>query len=246
MKKPTRVLILVLTLGGMMAAASIATAADGETQTTDGATSGRDLFVQRCSTCHGLDGSGDIGPSLIGVGAASADFQLRTGRMPLSEVGARPGRKPTPFTSEQINALTAYVASLGAGPAIPVVDIATADLARGGEMFRTNCASCHGAAARGGALSNGLSAPNLYDATPVEIVEAMRTGPGQMPVFDEDHISTADADSIARYVVFVQNEPNPGGFGLGRLGPVPEGIVAWAFGLGLVILAAVFIERGSR
>ncbi|MGA9597572.1 MAG: c-type cytochrome [Acidimicrobiia bacterium] len=246
MKKSTRVLILVLTLGGMVTAASIATAADGETQASNGTATGRDLYVQRCSTCHGLDGTGDIGPSLHGVGAASADFQLRTGRMPLAEVGARPGRKPTPFTADQISALTAYVASLGPGPAVPVVDINTADLPRGGELFRTNCASCHGSAARGGALSNGLSAPNLYDATPVEVVEAMRTGPSQMPIFDEDHISPADADSIARYVIFLQTEPDPGGFGLGRIGPVPEGIVAWAFGLGVVILAAVFIERGSR
>jgi ubiquinol-cytochrome c reductase cytochrome c subunit len=246
MRVAIQTLAFVIVLGSTMTFATIAAAADrGEARSAELASDGEELFLLHCSTCHGGDGTGDIGPSLVGVGAAAADFQLRTGRMPLGDVTARPSRKPSPFTAEQIDALTSFVASLGPGPAIPQVDIGSANLARGGDLFRTNCASCHGATARGGALSAGWNAPNLYRADPIEIVEAIRTGPGQMPMFDEEHIGADDATDIARYIVFLQSEPDPGGFGLGRLGPVPEGMVAWVFGLGTVILATRFIERRS-
>ena len=147
-------------------------------------TRGHTLFETGCSSCHGVDGQGtDQGPSLVGVGAASADFQLRTGRMPLAVTGKQAVRKPPAYDDAQIKALVAYVASLGPGPAIPDVDVARADTAAGGELYRANCAACHNAAGTGGALSYGHNAPSLLEATPVEVVEAMRTGPGQMPVF---------------------------------------------------------------
>lgn len=207
---------------------------------------GADLFDLHCSTCHGVGGRGDTGPSLIGVGAAAADFQLRTGRMPMADPGAQPVRKASPFTSSEIDSIVGYVASLGAGPDIPEVDIAAGDLARGGELFRTDCAACHGAAARGGALSYGRNAPDLYQASPVEIGEAIRSGPGPMPVFDDTQLNSGEINDVARYVTALQTDGDPGGFGLGRVGPVPEGLIAWLLGLGSILVITRLIERKSR
>jgi ubiquinol-cytochrome c reductase cytochrome c subunit len=217
----------------------------GATQSATGSqvAAGRDLFVSRCASCHGADATGDIGPSLIGVGAAAADFQLTTGRMPMSDPSIQPVRKVSPFTEDQIAQLDAYIASLGEGPEIPTVDVTAADVANGGNIFRTNCAGCHGAAARGEALSYGRIAPGLYQATPVQIAEAIRTGPSQMPVFDQ--FSQQQVDDVVAYVVLLQQDVNPGGFGLGRLGPVPEGVVAWLVGIGLLIAAVRTIERSG-
>ena len=205
---------------------------------------GRDLFVASCASCHGADGRGtSTGPSLMGVGAAAADFQLSTGRMPLAAPGAQAVRKPPVFRGEARRALVAYVASLGPGPPIPSVNPAEGDLARGGELFRLNCAACHGFAGRGGALSYGRHAPPLTEATPVEVGEAIRTGPGQMPVFGPDTIDDEEVDSIVRYVTYLHRPDDPGGLGLGHLGPIPEGLVAGIFGLGGVALITRWIER---
>src|SRR4051812_26460574 len=100
---------------------------------------GRALYSRGCSSCHGLNGEGgQRAPSLIGVGAASVDFQVGTGRMPLREHGPQaPGKKPT-YNEQQIRELDAYVASLGAGPSIPsftTQDLQKADTAYGGAPF---------------------------------------------------------------------------------------------------------------
>ena len=203
---------------------------------------GRELFEVHCATCHGEDGNGsDVAPTLVGVGAAMADFQLRTGRMPMAGVRIQAVRKPSPFGGDQMRALVAFVASLGEGPAIPSVDAAAGDVSRGGSIFRTNCAGCHGAAGRGEALSYGRNAPDLYLATPLVIAEAVRTGPSQMPVFDQ--LTDQEVNDVAAFVMSLQEDPDPGGFGLGRLGPVPEGLVAWLVGLGLLVGIARLIER---
>jgi ubiquinol-cytochrome c reductase cytochrome c subunit len=204
---------------------------------------GRELYELQCSTCHGEDAQGDLAPTLIGVGAAMADFQLRTGRMPMADARVQAVRKPSPFTDEEISALVDYVASLGAGPAIPTVDASAGDISRGGSIFRTNCAGCHGAAGRGEALSYGRNAPDLYQATALVVAEAIKTGPSQMPVFEQ--LTQQDVNDVAAYVLSLQTDPDPGGFGLGRLGPVPEGLVAWLVGLGLLVIAVKMIERKS-
>ncbi|HZG94458.1 MAG TPA: c-type cytochrome [Mycobacteriales bacterium] len=205
---------------------------------------GQRLFETSCATCHGFGGTGtDNGPRLMGVGAASADFYLSTGRMPLPFSDLRARRKRPAFNEQQIDQLVAYVASLGEGPPIPDVDLEAADVGHGGELFRLNCASCHGFAGSGGALSDGNQAPALWDATPTEIVEAIRIGPGTMPVFSEETLSKEDADAIAKYTSYLGDATDRGGAPLDYGGPIPEGFVVWLLGLGLLIGASVWIGR---
>ena len=213
---------------------------------------GRQLYQVGCSSCHGEDAEGtgegdDAVPSLVGVGAAAADFQLRTGRMPLAVIGKQAVRKPPAYDNDEIEALVAYVASLGPGPAIPEVDVAAADSVSGGELFRANCAACHNAAGVGGALSYGHHAPPLLQATPTDVVEAMRTGPGQMPVFGPDTFTDQQATDIAAYVTGeLQHPDDRGGMNLGSTGPVPEGFVAWTVGFVVIGAALFWIVRGRR
>ena len=208
---------------------------------TDDAVDGQELFEASCSTCHGVDGSGTgDGPSLEGVGEASADFQLRTGRMPLANSG-QAVRKDPAFDDEQIEALVEYVGGFGDGPAIPEVDLADASLVDGQALFIENCAACHGATGAGGAVGDEALAPGLSVASEVEIAEAMITGPGQMPQFD---FADPQLNDIVNFVVFLREEPRPGGADIGGIGPVPEGFVAWLVGLGSLLLISRLI--GSK
>ncbi|MEU4196391.1 c-type cytochrome [Kribbella sp. NPDC026611] len=215
---------------------------------------GRKLFAVGCSSCHGAhaeggtDGEGrQAGPSLIGVGAAAVDFQVSTGRMPAAQTNAQIPQKPPVFTEQEIAALAAYVASLAPGPAIPapeqydVSKVPQAEVARGGELFRTNCTACHNFAGRGGALPNGRYAPSLMGTSPRNIYQAMLTGPQQMPVFSDDVLLPEDKRAIIAYVVSLQQAPDPGGLPLGRLGPVSEGLWGWLLGIGLLVVVAVWI-----
>jgi len=197
---------------------------------------GRMLFENSCSSCHGPSGEGTaIGPSLTDSGAAGADFMLRTGRMPLDDPRSQPVRKPPAFSDEEIGQITAFVASLGDGPEIPRVDIEAGALEHGQELFSENCAACHSSAGAGGAVGAGLEAPPLSSSSPVDIVEAMRIGPGAMPVFDESTLSEEEANSIARYLVYLRDLDDPGGLPLNRIGPIAEGFVAWLIGITLVL-----------
>jgi hypothetical protein len=49
-----------------------------------------------------------------------------------------------------------------------------------------------------------------------------------------------------RYVEYLQEPADPGGFSLGGTGPTAEGFVAWVFGLGAAIVAALFVTRETR
>jgi ubiquinol-cytochrome c reductase cytochrome c subunit len=207
---------------------------------------GKQLFLESCSSCHGLAAEGTSnGPTLIGVGAAAVDFQVGTGRMPAAyPTSGQVPKKRVSFNDEQVAALSAYVASLAPGPAIPTeeeLDYSDADLALGGELFRTNCAQCHNFAAQGGALSNGGYAPNLTQVSAKHIYEAMLTGPQNMPVFGNGTLRVEDKQAIIKYVRSLADEPNPGGASLGKVGPVTEGLVGWLVGLGALIGAAVWI-----
>jgi ubiquinol-cytochrome c reductase cytochrome c subunit len=206
---------------------------------------GDDLFSTGCVSCHGAGGVGAPGgPAVVDAGAASAHFYLTSGRMPAAVRGdAQPERKRPAYAPEEIEALVAYVASLGDGLAIPLIDPASGDLAHGGELYRLNCAGCHSATGAGGALSYGRNAPTLAEATPVQVAEATRVGPGQMPRFTAEVLSDEEVDSIVRYVQFLQTVEDPGGFALGRVGPIPEGFVAIVIGLGATLLAAFWIGK---
>jgi ubiquinol-cytochrome c reductase cytochrome c subunit len=213
--------------------------------TADGAVveAGRALFTANCAACHGPAGQGGSGgPSLVGVGAASADFYLRTGRMPLSAPDQQARRQPPRFGEEETQALVAYVASLGPGPAIPQV-AGGGDLQRGWDLFQANCAACHNATGAGNAIGGGYVATDLGEADPTTVGEATIIGPGAMPAFAFDDASLAD---IAEYVRWLRDAPTPGGAPIGEVGPVAEGFVAVAVGLPLLVLVALFAARRTR
>ena len=188
-------------------------------------------------------------PTLVGVGSASVYFQVSTGRMPAPEQGAYELRKPNRFTEQQTRQLAAFVQSVGGGPQVPPSDQSlTADsskLADGGELFRLNCASCHGATGHGAPLSAGKIAPSLMEANDSQIYTAMLSGPENMPVFADNEITPDQKKEIIAYVSYLQNSKDPGGAGLGRIGPVSEGLLVWTAGLGVLILAILWIGAKS-
>jgi ubiquinol-cytochrome c reductase cytochrome c subunit len=211
---------------------------------------GKRLYLEGCSSCHGLEAQGtQNGPSLIGVGAASVHFQVATGRMPMAAPGAQAPAKQDIYTDEEILAMSAWVASLAPGPAIPTaeqLDFSDADVAEGGVLFRINCAQCHQAAGGGGALTDGKYAPSLMNATPQEIYEAMLTGPQNMPIFNDETLPTGEKQAIIAYIDDLQQAPSPGGLSLGRLGPVVEGLFMWTAVFAALIAAAVWIGIKAR
>jgi len=209
---------------------------------------GRKLFITSCSSCHGLSAEGTKdGPSLIGVGAAAVDFQVGTGRMPAQSPDAQVPRKQVVFTEAQIQQLAAYVASLGPGPAIPTEEMyaADGDIQEGGEIFRTNCASCHNFAGNGGALTRGKYAVSLSETSAKHLYEAMLTGPQSMPVFNDEALTPEQKKAVVSFLVNLRNEGDPGGYAIGRIGPVTEGIFLWIVGLGALIGVTVWLGAKS-
>jgi ubiquinol-cytochrome c reductase cytochrome c subunit len=207
---------------------------------------GQDLFARNCSSCHGLEAQGipNIAPSLIGVGAAAVDFQVSTGRMPAKEPSAENPRKHPQLNEEQTHAVAAYIASLAGGPPIPAaaqVAPSAGNVAVGQQLFIANCAQCHNFVGAGGALTYGKFAPALTQATPTQIYEAMLTGPEAMPVFNDTTLTPQDKRDIIAYVTEKRAETNPGGFSLGRIGPVTEGLVAFLGLLFFMVLAAMWL-----
>jgi ubiquinol-cytochrome c reductase cytochrome c subunit len=204
---------------------------------------GAALYLQNCASCHGPAGQGaEAGPPLLAAGAAGADFYLRTGRMPLGAPGQVPQRQDPHFDPEEIEALVAYVASLGDGPAIPQVT-AGGDVHRGWKLYTANCAACHGASGTGNAVGGGFAAANLHQAESLDVAEAMIVGPGVMPRFAFDQ---RDQDAIVAYVLFLRNSPSPGGVPLGGFGPVSEGFVAVVIGLSLFVALARWVGHRPR
>jgi len=219
----------------------------GDVSEIDTLETGEQLYSTSCVSCHAVNGTGTVdGPDITDVGELGADFMLRTGRMPLAQPSPQAPVKPPAYTDDEITALVAHVGSFGDGPGIPDVEIDNADLSNGGALFRENCQACHNASGAGGALSYGRHAPELHHVAPTQVVEAMRFGPGEMPVFGADIFSADQADDIAKYVEYLKEPESPGGYGLGFLGPTTEGFVAWLVGIGLAVWAIRWITRETR
>lgn len=210
---------------------------------------GQQLYLTSCVSCHGVGGVGTAdGPSLAAAGEASADFYLRTGRMPLAFPSSQPPEKPVAYSDDEIRALVTYVGTLcdtssNPCPPIPVIDPSAGDLSEGSELFLANCAPCHNSAAIGGALSRGRNGPSLQQVESQQVAEAMRTGPGDMPQFGPDVFDEQQVNSIVRYVEYLHDPDSPGGASLGYTGPVAEGFVALLIGLGAMVLAIRWITR---
>jgi ubiquinol-cytochrome c reductase cytochrome c subunit len=236
--------------GALTSSGSPASAATPGTVSPQTIAQGKALFQVSCSSCHGMDAQGTSqAPSLAGVGAAAVDFQMSTGRMPGKDVGPEMDRKPVTFTNAQIYAIAQYVASLGGGPTVPSaaqVSSAGANTALGQSLFITDCAQCHNFDGAGGALTQGKFAPALTASTPKQIYEAMLTGPEAMPVFSDTTITPAQKRDIIAYITRLRAEPNPGGFSLGRIGPVTEGIVGFFGGIGVLVFLALWITMKRR
>jgi len=235
---------LILT-GALYSVFAPAQAADDTTESAAEA-AGRELYERSCITCHGenLEGVPNRGPSLIGVGEAAVYFQVHTGRMPLARQEADAPDKPAVFSDEEIDQLMAYVQANGGGPTLPSGDLRDGDLAEGGELFRLNCASCHNFVGEGGALSSGKAAPSLNDSNDLEIYTAMLSGPENMPVFGDNQLTSEEKRSIINYVQTINSQADPGGAGIGRAGPVAEGLVIWVVGIGALLFGIFWM--GSK
>jgi ubiquinol-cytochrome c reductase cytochrome c subunit len=250
------VLMGLLLTGGLYAAFSPASA--HEDNSAAQIKKGRELFLVGCSFCHGINGQGvktedgnQIGPPLVGVGAAAVDFQVGTGRMPAEQPGPQIPQKEVSYTQDEIDALAAYVASLGPGPAVPPeaeynIDNMTDEqlqeaIVRGGEIFRTNCSACHNFEGSGGAMPRGGYAPKIRNVEARYIFEAMLTGPQAMDKFSNGNLSVEEKRDIVAYLQSIEDNPQYGGFGMGGIGPVSEGLFAWIVGIGSLVGVAIWI-----
>jgi ubiquinol-cytochrome c reductase cytochrome c subunit len=242
---------LALTGGGYAAATAAVEAVKPVTTvaSAEQISEGRKLFLANCASCHGKNAEGTkAAPSLIGVGAASVEFQVATGRMPGQASGPQLQVKKKQFTDEQIAQMAAYVATLGEGPAIPTAEMiaANGDATRGGELFRINCAMCHNAVGAGGALTEGKYAPKLEGVSALHVYEAMLTGPQNMPVFNDANLTPKDKKDIITYLQYLEDNPSVGGYELANLGPVVEGLFTWVFILGFIIAITIWLGAKSN
>jgi ubiquinol-cytochrome c reductase cytochrome c subunit len=205
---------------------------------------GEQLYNNACISCHGtnLQGVQGRGPSLIGVGQAAVYFQVSTGRMPASRQEAQIAQKPVRFSPQEIDALGAFVQANGGGPEVPKNSLAGGDPARGGDLYRLNCASCHQFTAHGIALSSGKYAPAIKNVNPQQIYAAMVSGPQSMPRFSDRQLTPEQKRDVIAYVESITEEPNnPGGFDLGGYGPVSEGLIGWIVGIAALVGVTLWI-----
>ncbi len=252
------VLLLGLLLTGGLYAAFSPAQADSAQDEAELIEEGRELFIVSCSSCHGQNGEGVLaqngtqyGPPLTDVGAAAVDFQVGTGRMPMAQPGAQAPRKEPVFDEQETAALSAYVASLGNGPAIPDAELYSTEgmseeeveelVVRGGQIFLANCTACHNFEGSGGAMPRGGYAPKIRGVDPKHIYEAMLTGPQSMDTFSDGNIPPEDKKAVIAYLETLDEQPSYGGFTFGGLGPVSEGLVAWLIGIGSLVGFAVWI-----
>ncbi|MFI6241505.1 cytochrome c [Micromonospora sp. NPDC050795] len=245
-----RLIAALMLAGGAYTVFAPGAQAQDNPQLTGAAAEGKALFDVSCVTCHGRNAQGveGRGPSLIGVGAASVEFQVSSGRMPLARQEAQAHRKPPVFTDEQTRQLAQYIQELGGGPVVPEGDDLREDgnVASGGELFRINCSQCHAFGGGGGALSSGKFAPSLHPATDRQIYAAMLSGPQNMPVFGDNQLRPEQkADIIAYIQETLKHDQDPGGFNLGRYGPSTEGLAIFLVGIVALVFASLWIAGKS-
>ena len=245
--RPYGALVLIVAAVGawaLMVGPATLVAGAGQVNQVASLDTGRALYLQGCASCHGSAGHGTPnGPSIVDAGAAGADFELRTGRMPLAAPGMPEVRQPPAYDEAQIEALVAFVASLGQGPAIPDVVASVGDLARGRQIYIANCAACHGATGAGGTVGGGFVAPGLDLADPRTVAEATVVGPGPMPAFAFDR---QQLDDLAAYVEELHHPPHPGGLPVAEVGPVAEGFLAFFVGIVTLVAVARWTGRAPR
>ncbi len=202
------------------------------------------LYNQDCASCHGPGGEGSPrGTALVDAGAASAHFYLSTGRMPIGSATDDIRRGEPAYSDAQVDALVDYVASLGDGPPVPVVDTQGADLSAGGQLYRQHCAQCHGSTGVGVALAFDVVAPSVLPSTSTQVAEAMIIGPGAMPAFTSSALTDEEALAVVRYVEGLQDPQDRGGFPFARSGRLDELLVAWTLGIGVLLLSVRWIAR---
>jgi ubiquinol-cytochrome c reductase cytochrome c subunit len=252
------VLVCGLLLTGGLYAALAPAQADTEQSQEELVKQGRELYLVGCAFCHGQNGEGVLtqggsqyGPALTDVGAAAVDFQVGTGRMPMAQPGTQVPRKEVVYSEEEIAALSAFVASLGTGPAIPDAELYSTDdlsgseydelVTRGSQIFLANCTACHNFEGSGGAMPRGGYAPKIRGVDPKHVYEAMLTGPQSMDTFSDGNIPPEDKKAVIAYLETLEETPSYGGLTLGGLGPVSEGITAWLVGIGGLVGFAVWI-----
>lgn len=249
--KALRLAAALALAGGVYTAFAPGTSTAQDEPLSRAAQEGQALFAVNCASCHGPSAQGvtDRGPSLIGVGSAAVEFQVTSGRMPATRQEAQVERKPARLSDEEAGKLGQYIQELGGGPQLPPDDQLRAAgddaVARGGELFRINCASCHGNAAGGGALSSGKFAPGLHQATQRQIYAAMLTGPQNMPVFGDNQLSPEQKREAVAYIEHLKQDRDPGGWGLGRLGPVSEGLAIFLVGAVALVFTTLWIAGKS-
>jgi ubiquinol-cytochrome c reductase cytochrome c subunit len=242
-------IIGLLATGGTYALFTVSASAETTTAVDTLVGQGQKLFAANCASCHGLAAQGtQVAPTLIGVGYASVDFQVGTGRMPAAATGPQAEQKPAQFSDDQIAALATYIASLAPGPGKPDAQYLTGkgDVSKGAELFRVNCAMCHNVAGAGGALTEGKFAPSLHSVKASHIYEAMVSGPQNMPVFSDLNLTPEDKADIISYLHYLDNNPSPGGLDLDGIGPVSEGLFVWIFALGSIVAITVWLTAKSN
>ena len=241
---------LVVSGGGYVAASAAVSNTTAKSEVDQAQVdTGKKIFLANCASCHGKNAEGTANaPTLVGVGAASVDFQVSTGRMPMQASGPQAEVKPVQFKQEDIDALAAYVASLAPGPEVPTEDYLalSGNATKGGELFRINCAMCHNAVGAGGALTQGKYAPSLRNTSAKHIYEAMITGPQNLSVLSNSNLSPEQKTDIITYLKYVQQNSSVGGEELGNLGPVVEGLLAWLGMLGLIVLITIWLGAKSN
>jgi ubiquinol-cytochrome c reductase cytochrome c subunit len=240
----------LISVGGAYAAFAATSGAADSNDNAATVSQGKQLYEVSCITCHGANLSGvhDQGPSLIGVGGAAVYFQVDTGRMPAPGQGATIQRKTPKFTDAQTRAIAAYVQSIGGGPAIPIGKVrgSNGSIADGGELFRLNCAACHGTTGGGAPLSAGKVAPSLKESSDLQMYTAMVSGPESMPVFSNNQLTVSEKKAIIAYVQTLKASADPGGSGIARIGPVSEAIVLWVGGIGFLMIVILWIGAKSQ